>query len=113
MRKRLTQRLETAFSRVGLAYNDYVVEIPWLSKPRFNSLMRQATAFLDTIGFSGFNTAMQAVECGLPIVTREGRFLRGRLGSGILRHLGATELIAESEQAYVDTADTTLARDLA
>ena len=102
--RRLTQRLEMAFAKVGLAHKDYVVELPWLSKPRFNSVMHQATGFLDTIGFSGFNTAMQAVECGLPIVTREGRFLRGRLASGVLRRTGMTELIAESDQDYVNLA---------
>jgi predicted O-linked N-acetylglucosamine transferase (SPINDLY family) len=66
--------------------------------------------FLDTIGFSGFNTAMQAVECGLPIVTREGRFLRGRLASGILKRMGLPELVAQSEEDYVTLA-VKLARD--
>ena len=72
--------------------------------------MRQSTAFLDTIGFSGFNTAMQAIESGLPVVTREGRFLRGRLASGILKRLDLHEFIASSEQAYVELA-VRLARD--
>ena len=47
---------------------------------------------------------MQALECGLPIVAREGRFLRGRLGSGVLRHLGLDELVAPSDEAYVELA---------
>jgi len=102
--RRLMQRLEGAFAQAGLAYRDYVVEVPWLSKPQFNSLMRQATGFLDTIGFSGFNTAIQAIECGLPVVTRESRFLRGRLASGVLRRMSMTELIAESEGDYVKLA---------
>jgi predicted O-linked N-acetylglucosamine transferase (SPINDLY family) len=63
--------------------------------------MKYADVFLDTIGFSGFNTAMQAMECSLPVVTREGRFMRGRLASGILRRTGLTELIAENESDYV------------
>ena len=29
-----------------------------------------ATAMLDTIGFSGFNTALQALECDLPVDRR-------------------------------------------
>jgi len=57
---------------------------------------------MDTIGFSGFNSAIQAVECGLPIVTREGRFMRERFGSGILRAFGLPELIAESDDDYVE-----------
>jgi 2-polyprenyl-3-methyl-5-hydroxy-6-metoxy-1,4-benzoquinol methylase len=44
---------------------------------------------------------MQAIECGLPIVTREGRFMRGRLASGILKRIGLQELVADSEDQYV------------
>jgi protein O-GlcNAc transferase len=74
--------------------------------------MREADVYLDTIGFSGYNTAMQAIECGLPVVAFEGGFLRGRLASGILRRLGLNELVATSESEYVDIA-VRLARDAA
>jgi predicted O-linked N-acetylglucosamine transferase (SPINDLY family) len=47
---------------------------------------------------------MQAVESGLPIVAKDGRFLRGRLASGILRRLGADELIAASDEEYAALA---------
>ena len=66
--------------------------------------MKRADVFLDTIGFSGFNTAVQALECGLPIVTREGRFLRGRLASGPLKRIGLSELVARSDEEYVELA---------
>jgi len=102
--ERLRQRLRAAFERAGLSADDFIVFIPWQSKPMFYGLMGRADVFLDTIGFSGFNTAMQAVESGLPIVTREGRFMRGRFASGILKRMGLAELVAESESAYVETA---------
>jgi protein O-GlcNAc transferase len=57
---------------------------------------------LDTIGFSGYNTAVQAMECGLPLVTREGRFLRGRLASGVLRRMDLQELIVQTKVDYVN-----------
>ena len=47
---------------------------------------------------------MQAVECGLPVVTREGPFLRSRFGSGIMRAIGLDELVAASMQDYVELA---------
>ena len=72
--------------------------------------MQRADVFLDTLGFSGFNTALQAAEAGLPIVTREGRFLRGRLASGILRTLALDELVTATEKEYVERA-VALARD--
>jgi len=106
----LINRLEVAFAREGLDFHQFVVEIPWLSKSQFNSLLRKSTLYLDTIGFSGFNSAMQAIECGLPVVTREGRFLRGRLASGVLRRIGMRETIAASDDEYVNLV-VMLARD--
>jgi predicted O-linked N-acetylglucosamine transferase (SPINDLY family) len=100
----LTQRLVDAFTDAGLDFHRFGIVVPWLKPTEFHSLMRQADVYLDTIGFSGFNTAMQAVECGLPIVAKDGRFMRGRFASGILRRLGVTELIARSGQEYVDLA---------
>jgi predicted O-linked N-acetylglucosamine transferase (SPINDLY family) len=47
---------------------------------------------------------MQAVERGIPVVTREGRFMRGRLASGILKRMGLGELVAGSEKEYVELA---------
>jgi predicted O-linked N-acetylglucosamine transferase (SPINDLY family) len=99
---RLAQRLQAAFRARGLSDERFVTFVPWQKPAGFLGWLRRADVFLDTIGFSGFNTALQAVECGLPIVTREGRFLRGRLASGILKRLGLQELVAPTEQAYVD-----------
>lgn len=100
----LRQRLEAVFAEYRLNIDEYVIFIPWLNGPEFDGLLRRADVFLDSIGFSGFNTAMQAVECGIPIVTREGRFLRGRLASGILKRMGLQELVAGSEEDYVALA---------
>jgi protein O-GlcNAc transferase len=102
--ERLARRLRGAFARYGLDFEEFVTFVPWLSRGAFFGTMRVADAYLDTIGFSGFNTAMQAVECGAPIVARAGAFLRGRLASGILSRLGLAELIADSDERYVAIA---------
>lgn len=101
---KLRDRLAAAFTRAGLDPGRYLVWIPWLPRPAFLGLLRQADVYLDTIGFSGFNTLMQAVEVHLPSVAYEGRFMRGRLGSGILRRLGLPELVASNRAHYVDIA---------
>ena len=106
---KLRQRLEHAFRSRGLNLDDHVSFIPWQSGSAFYGVLRRATLFLDTIGFSGFNTAMHAVECGLPIVAREGRFMRGRLASGILKRIGLDELVAGSDEDYVSLAIRLLA----
>jgi predicted O-linked N-acetylglucosamine transferase (SPINDLY family) len=98
----LKNRIASRFLEAGLNFKDYCIFIPWQPKNTFYSLMKRADAFLDTIGFSGFNTAMQAIECDLPIVTREGKFMRGRLAGGILKRIGLSELIAHDERDYVN-----------
>ena len=98
----LNNRLSKAFQDENLNAADFIRMIPWQKTEAFYGLMQLADVFLDTIGFSGFNTAIQAIECGLPIVTREGLFLRGRLASGILRRMGMTELIASNEEEYIN-----------
>ena len=102
--RRWERRLRAAFERAGLQYERHVVFVPWQEPRVFRSLLASADLYLDTVGFSGFNTALQAVRCGLPVVTREGRFMRGRLASGILRHIGLDELVAPSDAAYVELA---------
>lgn len=98
------RRLLQAFADAGLEGNDYCKFIPWQQRDAFYGLMQRVDMFLDTVGFSGFNTAMQAMECALPIVTREGRFMRGNFASGILKRLGLAELVADNDAGYVAIA---------
>ncbi len=100
----LKLRLARAFRQGRLNFDDCGRFIPWLSAPQFFGLLQHTTACLDTIGFSGFNTAMQVIQCGVPLVTLEGRFMRGRLGSGIMRRMGLDDLVATSGDDYVDLA---------
>ncbi len=99
--KHLGKRLKQNFDAAGLNYTDYVRFIPWQKKEQFYGLLGAATVFLDSLGFSGFNTAIQAIECDLPIVTMAGRFMRGRLASGLLYRIQLEELVAGDESEYV------------
>jgi len=94
-------RIGAAFRDAGLDPDHYLRALPWLSQEAFFGLMRRADVYLDTLGFSGFNTVMQAAECELPIVAYEGRFMRGRFASGVMRCMGLDELVAHSESEYV------------
>ncbi|HTR56694.1 MAG TPA: tetratricopeptide repeat protein [Casimicrobiaceae bacterium] len=102
--RKIEERMALAFRRAGLDPRDHIRFLPRQSRPAFFELMRGADVYLDTLGFSGFNTAMQAIECGLPVVACEGRFARGRLASGILRTIGMDELVASTPSDYVGTA---------
>jgi predicted O-linked N-acetylglucosamine transferase (SPINDLY family) len=112
MSRLLRRRLAARFAAAGLESERRLLFIPWQPQAEFVALLRHASVYLDTLGFSGFNTLLQAVEAGLPCVAYEGRYLRGRLGSGILRRIGLDELVAGDAAAYVEIA-TRLATDRA
>ena len=104
MSEQVERRMRQAFTKAGVDYGRTVAWVPTLNRGRFFGLMQRATALLDTIGFSGFNTAAQALECDLPVVAFEGEFMRGRLASGLLRHLGLDELVATTPEAFAEIA---------
>jgi predicted O-linked N-acetylglucosamine transferase (SPINDLY family) len=97
----LRNRLEIAFATAGLKFDAHIVVISWLDRARWRGLLARSTVVLDTIGFSGFNTAAQALAAAVPVVAWNGKFLRGRLASGLLRRIGLGEWIAESIDDYV------------
>jgi hypothetical protein len=103
--ERLIRRLQTQFARAGLNPAAYLQLRPWADAIQFNALTQRSDLMLDTIGFSGFNTVVHALQSGLPIVTQRGEFLRGRFGSGILEHLALPELVAENHADFVDRVE--------
>ena len=100
----LVHRLRRAFDNERADFDASVRFIPHLARPQFFGLMQQSALLLDTIGFSGFNNALQAIESGLPVLAHEGAFMRGRLASGIMRRLELHELVADSDQAFIEKA---------
>ncbi|MDB5861467.1 MAG: putative O-linked N-acetylglucosamine transferase, family, partial [Ramlibacter sp.] len=110
---RLAQRLRAAFTAAGLDFEACVLFVPWQSQAAFFGLLQRAHVFLDTVGFSGFNTVMQAIECGTPVVAWEGRFMRGRFASGVLRQMGLQEWVADSVDAYAQKVASLCADDAA
>lgn len=102
MSEQLVQRLRRAFVQAGVDYDRTIHFVPTLVSGEFYGLMQSATLMLDTIEFSGFNTALQGLECGLPMIAYEGEFMRGRLASGLLRRMGMNEWVATSKSEFIE-----------
>jgi predicted O-linked N-acetylglucosamine transferase (SPINDLY family) len=98
------ERMARAFSARGIDWTRHLRLLPWQPKAAFRSLCQQATAVLDTIGFSGFNTAVHTLQAGAPLVAYAGQRMRGRLASGTLEYLGLGDMVADSRARYVDLA---------
>lgn len=67
--------------------------------------LQEADLYLDSFPFGGFNTLVEVLASGCPVVTLEGNEARNRFGAAMIRLLGLPEfLITHSLQEYVDTA---------
>lgn len=102
--KQLISRLRDRFAQAGLDPDRYIKVAPWMTSRVFNGFLEAMDIYLDCPAFSGFTTALQAVQRGLPIVTLEGRFMRQRMAAGLLRDIGMTDGIAATPDAYVERA---------
>jgi protein O-GlcNAc transferase len=96
----LRSRLHAAFTAANLDIDKHCVFLPVLPRSEYLMLNQLADVYLDTIGFTGGNMTMDAIACGLPVVTLPGEFMRGRLSYGILQRLGLSETIARTEAEY-------------
>ena len=59
---------------------------------------------LDSIGWTGGNTSLQAFELGKPIVTLPGQFMRGRHTYAMFRMMGLDQYVATSLDDYIHKA---------
>jgi tetratricopeptide (TPR) repeat protein len=95
------------FSPTGIDVGTRVIRLPQRSRADFLAVLAASDLALDTFGFSGGNTSLDALSVGLPIVTLPGQFMRGRQTFAMLNALQSTAcdaLIARDESHFVERA---------
>ncbi|MDR2123996.1 MAG: tetratricopeptide repeat protein [Desulfovibrio sp.] len=80
-RERLQRSLGAAAARVRM--------LPQCSEAAFIAALRDADLVLDTPHFSGGSTSYKALGAGVPVLTLEGAFMRGRQTAGLYRFSAA------------------------
>ncbi|MBN1910351.1 MAG: tetratricopeptide repeat protein [Pirellulales bacterium] len=83
---------------------DRVVLLPRLARPDYLGLVATADVLLDPPYFDGMNTTYDAFSLNQPIVTRPGRFRRGRYTAACYRKMGLEHHIARDTADYIDRA---------
>jgi predicted O-linked N-acetylglucosamine transferase (SPINDLY family) len=78
--------------------------LPQVGHDDYLRINMMCDAMVDTLHWSGGNSSLDALACGLPVVTLPGRFMRGRQSAGMLSLLGVPELIAASDTEYLAIA---------
>jgi protein O-GlcNAc transferase len=104
------RRVAQAFSRQGLDAARHVVMLPRLDGSTFRAVAGASDIFLDSIGWSGCNSALECMAAGLPAITCAGESMRGRHTYAFLKMMDLDELIAPEVDSYIQLA-ARLARD--
>lgn len=100
---RLAKRIETLAVAAGV--RDRLLLLSSIGHYRtVMGLLSIADIQLDTYPYGGWTTNMEALYCGLPIVTQEGELSRSRWGAGMLRALGIQHGIAANDEEFVNQA---------
>ena len=98
------RRLERVLADHGIAIRERVLMLPQVGHDDYLRINLTCNAMLDTLHWSGGNTSLDALACGLPVVTLPGTFMRGRQSAGMLRLVGVPELIARDRADYLGIA---------
>jgi protein O-GlcNAc transferase len=97
-------RIHRAFAEHGLDAAEWCVFLRGQCTFDYWNLNLVADVFLDSFEWSGCNTTMEAIACGLPVVTTPGKLMRGRHSFAILTQLGVVDTIARDRSDYVAIA---------
>jgi len=102
--QRFLQRLGRAFRSEGVDPARHVVMLPRMDGPTFQAVARLSDIFLDSVGWSGCNSSLESMACGLPAITCAGSTMRARHTYAFLKCMELDELIASDLDSYVELA---------
>jgi len=103
------RRFARTLDRHGIAIRERTRVLPPVGHDDYLRINLVCDAMVDTLHWSGGNTSLDALACGLPVVTLPGPFMRGRQSAGMLSLLGVPELIASDRADYVALASRLIA----
>lgn len=104
--------LQHHFAPLGVDIARRVLRLPQRSRADFLAVLAHSDLALDSFGFSGGNTSLDALSVGLPVLTLPGEFMRGRQTMAMLRCLpecASSALLATDAADYVARARQLLA----
>jgi predicted O-linked N-acetylglucosamine transferase (SPINDLY family) len=98
------KRLNIAFERHNLNADEFCLFSKRLNFGYFLSLILASDVLLDTFAWSGGKTTIEAIDCGLPVVTHPGRFMRGRHAFAMLTMMETADTVAKDQSEYCEIA---------
>ena len=97
-------QIRAVFSEKGIDKKRIVVIKVLPTRADFRECLKLADVYLDSFPYAGAASMVEPLLVGLPTVVREGETARSRQSGAILRELQLPELIANTENSYIDIA---------
>jgi predicted O-linked N-acetylglucosamine transferase (SPINDLY family)/GT2 family glycosyltransferase len=63
-----------------------------------------ADIYLDSYPFAGTTSLIEPLQVNLPVIARQGNSFRSAMGSAMIRSLEIADLVADSEESYIQLA---------
>lgn len=92
--------IQAFFTQAGIGPERLIILQPRENFAEIQGILGLADVYLDSFPYSGATSIVDALRSGLPVVTVEGRYLRHRQASAILREMELPDLVATNEEEY-------------
>ena len=96
------QRYLDLFARNGISAERITMTPRVQSREEHLSLYNCVDIALDPFPYNGTTTTFEALWMGVPVVTLRGTRHVSRVGASILKRIGLSEFVAETESDYID-----------
>ena len=101
---RFRTRLSEAFGKLKVDADRHIVFLHEVPQEEYLTINSLSHVFLDTPGWSGNNSAFEAIAYDLPVVTLPGSLMRQRHSYGVLKMMGMMDTIVKTTDEYVELA---------
>jgi predicted O-linked N-acetylglucosamine transferase (SPINDLY family)/cephalosporin hydroxylase len=105
-KKTFLNNIDKIFSEYSLQQSRCITldPVPVPNRDDIKEYLKLADVYLDSYPFSGTTSLIEPLEVGLPIVARQGTYLRSAMGAALLQDIGMHDLVANSEESYIQLA---------
>lgn len=97
-------QMRAVFAKYGIEPSRLVVINPLPSSKDVEGCLQLADVYLDSYPYGGATSLLDPLKVGLPTVVMEGNALRFLLAPAQLLELQITDLIADNEESYIQSA---------
>lgn len=100
--ERFRRRIASTFRKHALDSETHLEFLPSQPYADYLAGIAQCPLVLDSPHFSGGSTSLDAISVGTPVVAWEGDMMRGRQTAAMLRMMDVPQLIATSQNEYIE-----------